>query len=477
MANLLELLPEYVLHWLVQKGSDRKLTAGDRLHSEGERNDSLYIILDGILHVAVESAPGVKVERHAAGDIVGEAAFFTDGHAAETLIAEEASRVLEISRAVLGEKLDHDPRYAADFYRALLQSTAQKLQHARRRLYAAESSSVAEMTRDPLALRAHEAITEFKRMIVSLDKEAIKNGGIPDDRQQEFVRLSMGLMHVCHQVLGPDSALSDHLKEQIGARLQHEMLPYVLTTETADRFYSKPRGYAGDFLAIHNIYQEKAGGSGRLGPLVDRMFLNTPPARAVRSRKKLLAAEITSLVRERMPGSTRVVCLASGPATELFEAYEQLEDRGRLQTTLLDIDLQALAFVDDLRARRKLSGVMNLVNENLIALFLGRGKTRLEQQDFIYSLGLIDYLNDKLVGKLLAYAYEILAPGGKILLGNMHPANPAKEFMDSVLEWELIHRSEEDMNRLFQQSPFRRPCTRLVFEEEGIDLFAECVKQ
>ena len=67
--------------------------------------------------------------------------------------------------------------------------------------------------------------------------------------------------------------------------------------------------------------------------------------------------------------------------------------------------------------------------------------------------------------------------GGKILLGNMHPANPAKEFMDSVLEWELIHRSEEDMNRLFQQSPFRRPCTRLVFEEVGIDLFAECVKQ
>jgi len=477
MVNLLELLPEYVLYWLVQKGTDRKLEVGERLKSEGERNDSLFIVLDGILDVAIDSAPGAKIERHVAGGIVGETAFFTDGHSSETLIAEEPSRVLEISRAVLATKLEHDPRYAADFYRALLQTTALKLRHASMRLYAAEAAASTDLTKDPLARRAHDAITEFKRMIVSLDKEAIKQEGLSEERQQEFLRFSMDLMRVSHEVLGSGSTLGDYLKEQIGARLQHEMLPYVLTTETADRFYSKPRGYAGDYLAIHNIYAEKAGGSGRLGALVDRMFLNTPPARAVRNRRHLLTRELTAMVRDRLPESTRVLCLASGPANEVFDSYGQLEDRSRLQTTLMDIDLQALAFVDDLRSRRKLSGLMSLVNENLIALFLGRGKTRLEPQDFIYSLGLIDYLNDKLVGKLLAYSYEILAPGGKILLGNMHPANPAKEFMDHVLEWQLIHRTEEDMNRLFQQSPFKRPCTRILFEEEGVDLFAECVKE
>ena len=477
MVNLLELLPEYVLYWLVQKGTDRKLEAGERLSSEGEQNDSLFIVLDGILAAAVDGVPGAKIERHVAGGIVGETAFFTDGKVSETLIAEEPSRALEIPRRVLSAKLEHDPRFAADFYRALLQSTALKLRHVSARLHAAEAAAAADGSGDPAARRAHEAITEFKRMIVALDKEAIKQGGLSEERKEEFLRFSMSLMHVCHDVLGPSSPLSDQLKEHIGARLQHEMLPYVLTTETADRFYSKPRGYAGDYLAIHNIYAEKAGGAGRLGSLMDRMFLNTPPSRAVRNRKNLLTREIVALVRERQPGPTRVLCLASGPATEVFDAYRAIDDRGRLQTTLMDIDLQALAFVDELRSREKLSGVMSLVNENLIALFLGRGKTRLEKQDFIYSLGLIDYLNDKLVGKLLTYAYDILAPGGKILLGNMHPKNPAKEFMDNVLEWELIHRTEEDMHRLFGQSPFRRPCTRILFEEEGIDLFAECVKE
>lgn len=63
-----------------------------------------------------------------------------------------------------------------------------------------------------------------------------------------------------------------------------------------------------------------------------------------------------------------------------------------------------------------------------------------------------------------------------MILGNFHPNNPAKEFMDYVLEWNLIHRTEEDMNRLFEASAFQRPCTRIQFEAEGVNLFAECAK-
>jgi SAM-dependent methyltransferase len=143
----------------------------------------------------------------------------------------------------------------------------------------------------------------------------------------------------------------------------------------------------------------------------------------------------------------------------------------------MDIDLQALAFVDEQRSQLKLNGQITLVNENLIALFLGRSSLRLEPQDLIYSIGLIDYLNDKLVGKLLQFAHQNLAPGGRVLLGNFHPRNPAKEFMDFVLEWNLIHRTEEDMHRLFRGSPFANDCSRIQFEGQGVNLFAECAKE
>jgi SAM-dependent methyltransferase len=207
------------------------------------------------------------------------------------------------------------------------------------------------------------------------------------------------------------------------------------------------------------------------------MFLEMPPSVAVRNRRKLIADEIVATVRARKGAPVRVLCLASGPATEVFDAFSELEDRSQLKATLMDIDLQALAFVDEQRSQLKLNGQITLVNENLIALFLGRSSLRLEPQDLIYSIGLIDYLNDKLVGKLLQFAHQNLAPGGRVLLGNFHPRNPAKEFMDFVLEWNLIHRTEEDMHRLFRGSPFANDCSRIQFEGQGVNLFAECAKE
>jgi CRP-like cAMP-binding protein/SAM-dependent methyltransferase len=477
MINLLEVLPEYVLHWMVQKGKERQLETGKVLLKEGDRDQSLYIVLDGLFNVFSSAVPEKILGHGAPGSVLGEVPFFTDSPAAETVVAGEPSLVLELPKSVLRDKLEHDHGYAADLYRALLVSVSDRLRETSLKRYAAEGFGAQDLLRDPTVRKAQEAIDSFKIMMVQLDKEAIKNGSLSEDGTRRFFAESTRLMGVCHDALGSASLLSDSVKQQIGSRLQHEMLPYVLTTETADRFYSKPRGYAGDYLAIHRIYQNEGGGTGRIGPLVDQMFLETPPSKAVRNRRTLFADEIVGTVRAKPGDPVKVLCMASGPATEVFDAFAVLEEKGRLKVTLMDIDLQALAFVDEIRTKHKLQNQITLVNENLIALYLGRGKTKVEPQDLIYSIGLIDYLNDKLVNKLLQYVYENLAPGGRVILGNFHPNNPAKEFMDYVLEWNLIHRTEEDMDRLFLNSPFKRASTRIRFENEGVNLFAECTRE
>ncbi len=70
---------------------------------------------------------------------------------------------------------------------------------------------------------------------------------------------------------------------------------------------------------------------------------------------------------------------------------------------------------------------------------------------------------------LLEGVFDLVMWGG--------PHNPAKEFMDYVLDWKLIHRTEADMNRLFSGSAFRTACSRIRFEEGGINLFAECRRE
>ncbi|MGA9119923.1 MAG: hypothetical protein WB699_11220, partial [Bacteroidota bacterium] len=404
-----------------------------------------------------------------------EVPFFTNDLAHTTFRAVEPSRVLDIPRLLLSPKLEHDHIYAADLYRAVIASMSDKYHRLSLKFIALLHETGAEKSQSDLVQATQEEIDRFKALMVRIDKEAIKSGVMADSSTTAFMDQANSMMKSLHRALGEGSPLTGSEKEQLGASLQNDMLPYLLTTGTAERFYSKPRGYAGDYLAIHGIYQNMPSGASRLGPLIDRMFLEMPPCIAVRNRRKLLAGEILRTVEEA-PHQARVMCLASGPASEVFDAFSELPDKTKLKMTLLDIDLQALAFVDDLRGKSKLATQIDLINENLIALFLGRGRAQVPLQNMIYSVGLIDYLNDKLVGKLLHFAYDHLNPGGRIILGNFHPDNPAKEFMDHVLEWNLIHRTEEDMHRLFLASPFRSRCTKITFEECRIDLFAECVK-
>jgi len=90
----------------------------------------------------------------------------------------------------------------------------------------------------------------------------------------------------------------------------------------------------------------------------------------------------------------------------------------------------------------------------------------------MYSIGLIDYFNDRFVVNLLNFIHGCLAPGGQVILGNFHPSNPARALMDEVLDWPLIHRSEDDMHRLCAQSAFGQPCDRIRFDPSGVNLFA-----
>jgi hypothetical protein len=97
-------------------------------------------------------------------------------------------------------------------------------------------------------------------------------------------------------------------------------------------------------------------------------------------------------------------------------------------------------------------------------------------QDLVYSIGLIDYFDDRMVVKMLDFIFGVLAPGGRVILGNFHPRNQTRALMDYLLEWRLIHRTEADMDRLFTASKFKSPATSTRVDATGVNLFAECIK-
>jgi hypothetical protein len=254
-----------------------------------------------------------------------------------------------------------------------------------------------------------------------------------------------------------------------------ETFPYLARSRFIDRAFTTPRGYASDVATIDMLYEDTAEGDGRLGPLIDRWTRELPAARAVRNRRALLAEAIREVAATWPGGWVPVTSLAAGPARELFDALTG-PDAPRVVATCIDIDPQALEHAAATAQRLGVADRFTFVRDNVVRLARGRGHTSLGPQALIYSVGLTDYLQDDAVVDLLDWAYDQLLPGGTFIIGNVVPSNPNKAYMDHILEWVLIHRSAEQLRRLFARSRFGTTPVALRTEPAGADLFALCRK-
>lgn len=479
ITQLLNELSKEDIEWLFSEGVEKIVIMNTKIITEGELPDSIYIVLQGLLGVTTTSVDDSRIAVLGPGEIIGDISFLEKRPASASVFAAENSLLLVLPREVIDAKVAGDRSFAVHFYKSLAILNSRRLR--------AREKALGLRLREKEKLegsvnRSWEIISgsiqEFKELIHQADQEAIRNHGqVPEEIAETIQGGFRSFCVLINDHIGARSPEPEYMKEEIGKRIRLEMLPFVLQAHIAERMYSKPRGYAGDYLTIQKIYENRPSGTGRIGPLLDRCFLNEPAARAVRNRRKLLTAEILKVVADRAPDSgARITSVACGPATEVFDTFEKLDDPSALFATLVDIDLQALAFVDDRCESAGLKRSMKLLSGNLVYLALGREKLDIEPQDLIYSIGLIDYFNDEFVVRLMNYLHGLLKPGGKIILGNFHPDNSSRAYMDHVLEWELVHRTEEDMDRLFSKSDFKSPCTKVQFEEEGINLFAECIR-
>ena len=262
---------------------------------------------------------------------------------------------------------------------------------------------------------------------------------------------------------------------QGSARPAGELLPLVKLSATGSRLYAKPRGYAGDYQTIDMIYDNEPAGVGPIGALLDGCVLNLPAAKAIRNRRRLLAAEILSSYRTAAK-EFHVASLACGPAREIFDVFEKADDKGRLHVSCIDVDREALTHIgarcQKQRARRASANAAGEPDPTRHRpAGAGAGAAGPDLRHEFHRL-----LERRAGDRADQLDHDKLRPGGRVILGNFHPRNPTRGFMDHVLDWHLTHRDEAEMNQLFAGSKFARPCSRIFFEEEGIDLFAEARK-
>jgi len=300
-----------------------------------------------------------------------------------------------------------------------------------------------------------------------------------DTEGRKFLRFIQDSMDRLADVIR-DFTREDH--ELHGFYLRKSLWPMILCSEFMTRTNLKPRGYAGDSEMMRMIYDNAFVGESIFSKLMYKYGVEVPAAQSVRNRR-IMIPRILHHVQDDFSRRTgeplRLMSVACGPAYELQDLFLCEDDIRNFEVTLLDQDEEALQeATDGIRAIEKTLGyqvkatyirdsVRTMLREKDIDKKWGRF-------NFIYSMGLFDYLTPPVAKVVLEKMYQMLEPGGQILVGNYHVSNSSRWFMEYWLDWVLYYRTEDDMRHLLRDTD--AVDINVFFEDSKCQIFLNAKK-
>ncbi len=269
------------------------------------------------------------------------------------------------------------------------------------------------------------------------------------------------------------------------AYVRRQLHPIVLCAPFVHRCFHKPLGYAGDYETVNMMMRNRFEGNSLFARMLNAWFLSQAPTEGHRNRlvylREKLSAEAARVVKsERI---ARFLSLGCGPAQEIqqFMAQDSLSDQTEL--TLVDFSKEALDYVQKALTKRKLQFgrrtkfevVLQSAQQLLRQKTLRTEQTGKIQFDFIYCGGLFDYLSDRVCRDLFQLLYQWIAPGGLLLVTNLHPKNPWRYLMEHLVEWHLIYRTGQQLVDL-APSNVAPSHVRVHTDRTGTNIFLELRK-
>jgi len=241
-----------------------------------------------------------------------------------------------------------------------------------------------------------------------------------------------------------------------------------LQSEFFEWCFRKPYGYAGDFKAIEDIYQNNPTSSGFVR-LIDNYFHMAAICIAVRNRKEDFKRIITKFTNDKKDKNVRLMSLGSGPCRDIKELLESdLLINKKLKFDCYDNDANAIEF-----AKKLLSNNPNVtfIKENALRIAASKDINDMigKKYDVIYALGIFDYFNHKISVRLVENLRKLLNPGGIMAISNARDrySNPSLHCMEWAGEWLIIYRTDEEFKQIFIEAGFKESELRVSYEQQG----------
>lgn len=435
---------------MMDAGRCIQLDPGSLLIQRGAKGGDIYLVESGSFEVVDRrSSPEVVLAVVGAGSVLGEISFVDAAPRTADVRASQPASVRVWDYDALRDVLDAEPTLARAFYRALAETSVERLRTL------SNSALSGGLTARPDTLltgdMAEQARAIAKRVQAQwMDADLRLRRDVSDPEGQRLV--NAGFAMLLQEASAWFRSFSDSdAASAAGLALSQELRPYLMRSELAQLSLDPPAGRTGHPRQLAHILLNQPHGDDGLGEALDRCLLGLPTAAALRERMERAAEAVGSgLPTDR---SARLMLVNATGAALLTGLVADLARLGA-DALVVDGSREALAFVDAGLPSRPSSVRLKLVQQDLGELVLGLRPEGFGTQDIIVLDSLIDYLPDRLVASLLAWSRTHLDEGGVAILTGLAPSPDAGLF-DHLLRWPMVRRSERELAGLVEAAGLR----------------------
>lgn len=275
-------------------------------------------------------------------------------------------------------------------------------------------------------------------------------------KEEEYsIELEKELERLNNEILLKGYCLEEIIENKIAIKRIKENFRSLIGTWAyksviVKRAFEKTRGYPGDYLMLETIYNNKPLSRG-IGLYFDKYFLGNPYAVAVRYRKDRLRDIIKREIEQATVKTVSIFNIACGSCREIRELpIEVFRDKITI-FTCLDWDEEALEFSRQVVKDFPKNVKFNFIKKDIIRIVKDTNSLNLfEKQTVVYSIGLIDYLPDRILKIFMQFFFGLLQKDGKLIITHK---NKEKTFSplppDWFCDWKFVQRSKDEVLSLF----------------------------
>ncbi len=290
----------------------------------------------------------------------------------------------------------------------------------------------------------------------------------------------------CRETLDKLAAAGDRLElsvndasltKAVKQRVRFLIGQFIYQSTVFRRGFEKPRGYPGDYMMLEIVYNDDEVSEG-IGKYIDRYGLDVPYSIAIRLRKDKMKEILYDFINNSTEDKLNILNLASGACRDIREMFDRpIKYKGKVNLMCIDQDEVAIEY-----AHKKISEIdtgnidINLIQGNILrleSLEIGADNSL----DMVYSIGIADYLQDRMLDKIFKNCYKKLKPGGKLVIAYKDRERHKPVSLNWYGDWCFVPRNEEEFTGLINAAMGRENISvSIERESSGVIFFAEITK-